>query len=235
MGGKLQFFVAGLGRFGQSVAITLSRMGFDVMAMDIDENVVQSLSGTLDYVVAADAADEKNLKAIGAGDADVAVVCIGDLGMNLMTALLLKEMNVKKVVAKARNDLHGKMLSKIGVDRVIYSEKEMGVRVAHNLIFPGIVDYIEMDHDITILSIHVPEDWIGKDMRSLEVRQKYNITVVAIKRESEVIVNPQPDLTIKQDDLVIVLGKAEDIRNCGEECAQRLDRKNPVSYKSTSV
>lgn len=132
------------------------------MAMDIDEDVVQDLADTLGYVVCADCSDEKNLTAIGAGNADVAVVSVGELSASLMTTLLLKEMGVKKIVVKALDPLHGKMLQKIGADKVIYSEKEMGVRVAHNLISPGIVDYIEMENNITILSIHVPEDWIGK-------------------------------------------------------------------------
>ena len=140
---KLQFFVAGLGRFGKSVAVTLDKMGYDVMAMDIDEGVVQDLSDELGYIVCADASEEKNLLAIGAGNADVAVVGIGDLAASLMTTLLLKELGVGRIVVKALDELHGKMLRKIGADKVIYSEKEMGIRVAHNLTSEGIVDYIE--------------------------------------------------------------------------------------------
>ena len=157
---KLQFFVAGLGRFGKSVAVTLDKMGYDVMAMDIDEGVVQDLSDELGYIVCADASEEKNLLAIGAGNADVAVVGIGDLAASLMTTLLLKELGVGRIVVKALDELHGKMLRKIGADKVIYSEKEMGIRVAHNLTSEGIVDYIELSDDITVVSIHVPEDWI---------------------------------------------------------------------------
>ena len=134
---------------------------------------------------------KKNLAAIGAGNADVAVVSIGDLSANLMTTLILKEMGVKKIVVKALDELHGKMLKKIGADKVVYSEKEMGVRVAHNLISPGIVDYIEMDDNITILSIRLPDAWIGKSLIDLNVRQKYHITVVAIKRKNKMTVNPR--------------------------------------------
>lgn len=107
-----------------------------------------------------------------------------------MTTLILKEMGVKKIVVKALDPIHGKMLQKIGADKIIYSEKEMGVRVAHNLISPGIVDYIEMENNITILSIHVPEDWIGKSILALDVRKKYNITVVAIKRKGKCTSTP---------------------------------------------
>ena len=157
MGRKLQFFVAGLGRFGESVAVTLEKMGYDVMAMDIAEDVVQDLSDTLD-------------------------------------------------------PLHGKMLQKIGADKVIYSEKEMGVRVAHNLISPGIVDYIEMEDNITILSIHVPQDWIGKSLIDIDVRKKYNITVVAIKRKGEMFVNPHPDMKMDVEDMLVILGDSESVK-----------------------
>ncbi len=212
MAQKLQFFVAGLGRFGISVATTLEKMGYDVMAMDSDEEVVQDLSDTLGYVVCADCSDEKSLIAIGAGNADIAVVSVGDLSASLMTTLLLKEMGVKKIVVKALNEIHGKMLQKIGADKIIYSEKEMGVRVAHNLISPGIVDYIEMENNITILSIHVPKDWVGKTLISSDVRRKYNITVVAIKRAGEMFVNPRPDMQMESDDMLVILGDTESVK-----------------------
>ncbi len=212
MAQKLQFFVAGLGRFGVSVATTLEKMGYDVMAMDSDEEVVQDLSDTLGYVVCADCSDEKSLTAIGAGNADIAVVSVGDLSASLMTTLLLKDLGVKKIVVKALNEIHGKMLQKIGADKIIYSEKEMGVRVAHNLISPGIVDYIEMENNITILSIHVPKDWVGKTLISSDVRRKYNITVVAIKRDGDMFVNPRPDMQMEANDMLVILGDTESVK-----------------------
>lgn len=216
---KLQFFVAGLGRFGKSVAMTLDKMGYDVMAMDIDEGVVQDLSDELGYIVCADASEEKNLLAIGAGNADVAVVGIGDLAASLMTTLLLKELGVGRIVVKALDELHGKMLRKIGADKVIYSEKEMGIRVAHNLTSEGIVDYIELSDDITVVSIHVPEDWIGKNLIQADVRKKYNITVVAIRRGEETFINPRPDQVMNAEDTLIILGEAGDIK----EVTKQLD------------
>lgn len=216
---KLQFFVAGLGRFGKSVAVTLDKMGYDVMAMDIDEGVVQDLSDELGYIVCADASEEKNLLAIGAGNADVAVVGIGDLAASLMTTLLLKELGVGRIVVKALDELHGKMLRKIGADKVIYSEKEMGIRVAHNLTSEGIVDYIELSDDITVVSIHVPEYWIGKNLIQADVRKKYNITVVAIRRGEETFINPRPDQVMNAEDTLIILGEAGDIK----EVTKQLD------------
>jgi trk system potassium uptake protein TrkA len=209
---KLQFFVAGLGRFGESVAVTLENMGYEVMAMDIDEDVVQHLSGTLSYAVCGDASDENDLAAIGAGNADVAVVAIGELSASLMATLILKDMGVKKIVVKALDPLHGKMLKKIGADKIIYSEKEMGVRVAHNLINPGIVDYIEMDNNITVVSIQTPESWIGRGLIDLDVRRKYNITVVAIRRNNETIVNPGPDIRMEKGDMIVILGDTESVK-----------------------
>lgn len=220
MAQKLQFFVAGLGCFGISVAVTLEKMGYDVMAMDIDEEVVQDLSDTLGYVVCADCSDEKNLAVIGAGNADIAVVSVGDLSASLMTTLLLKEMGVKKIVVKALDPIHGKMLQKIGADKIIYSEKEMGVRVAHNLISPGIVDYIEMENNITILSIHVPQEWVDKSLIDTDVRRKYNITVVAIKRGGDMFVNPRPDMKMKEQDMLIILGDSESVKRVMESLEQ---------------
>lgn len=216
---KLQFFVAGLGRFGESVAVTLDRMGYDVMAMDKDEDVVQDLSDQLGYVVCADASDEKNLNAIGAGNADVAVVAIGDLSASLLTTLLLKDMGVKRIVVKALDELHGKMLQKIGADKIVYSEKEMGIRVAHNLTSPGIVDYIEMNNNITVVTIHIPEAWIGKTLIDLDVRRKYHITVVAIRRQTENFINPRPDMVMQAGDMLVILGDTSSIK----EITSRLD------------
>lgn len=216
MAHKLQFFVAGLGRFGKSVAITLEKMGYDVMAMDSDEEVVQDLSDTLGYVVCGDCSDEKNLISMGAGNADIAVVSVGDLSASLMTTLLLKEMGVKKIVVKALGEVHGKILQKIGADKIIYSEKEMGIRVAHNLISPGIVDYIEMENNITIVSIHVPADWVGKNLIEIDVRRKYNINVAAIKRDGEMMVNPRPDMKLEAKDMVVILGDNESVKKVAE-------------------
>lgn len=216
MNKKLIFFVAGLGRFGESVATTLENMGYEVMAMDLDEDVVQNLSSTLGYVVCADASEEKNLQAIGAGNADVAVVALGDMSASLLSTLILKEMGVKKIVVKALSKMHGKMLTKIGADKIIYSEHEMGIRVAHNLVNPGLVDYIEMDNDLSVFSIRVPSGWVGKDLKNLNVRNKYNITVVAICRGEKTMVNPNPELKLQVDDMMIILGDNESVKKVTE-------------------
>lgn len=220
MAHKLQFFVAGLGRFGSSVATNLEKMGYDVMAMDSDAERVQGLSDKLGYVVCADCSDEKSLTAIGAGNADVAVISVSDLGASLMCTLLLKDMGVKKIWVKALNTLHGKMLQKIGADKIIYSEQEMGARVAHNLVSPGIIDYIEMENNITIVSIHLPKDWIGKNLIQVDVRRKYNISVAAIKRGDKMMVNPPPDMPMEDKDMLVILGDSGSVRRVTETLEQ---------------
>ncbi len=214
---KLQFFVAGLGRFGQSVALTLDQLGYDVMAMDIDEDVVQDLSDRLGYVVCADATEEKNLQAIGAANADVAVIGIGNIEGSLLATLQLKDMGIKTLVVKAINELHGKMLQKIGADKIIYSEKEMGIRVAHNLTSPGIVDYVEMNNNITILTVQLPKEWIGKNLIEIDVRRRYNINVVALLRGEQNFINPPPDMPLLESDMVTILGDNANVRNVTKE------------------
>lgn len=149
----------------------------------------------------------------------MAVVAIGDLSASLLTTLLLKDMGVKRIVVKALDELHGKMLQKIGADKIVYSEKEMGIRVAHNLTSPGIVDYIEMNNNITVVTIHIPEEWIGKTLIDLDVRRKYHITVVAIRRQTENFINPRPDMVMQAGDMLVILGDTSSIK----EITSRLD------------
>ena len=210
---KKQFLVAGLGLFGTSVALTLQEMGYDVLGVDNDESVVQNLSTSLSYVVCADAADEKTLKNLAVDDVDVAVVAVGKLESNMMCTLLLKEMGV--VVAKALNDLHGTMLQKIGADKIIYAEKDMGKRVAHNLISGSIVDYIELSSEISVMSLQLPDELVGKNLIQADLRRKYNVNVVAIKRNGQTIVTPNACEVLQSDDEIIIIGTHEGAKKMG--------------------
>ena len=203
---RKQFLVAGLGLFGTSVATTLVEMGYDVLAIDESSKLVQDLSSTLPYVVCGDAADEQTLRSLAVDDIDVAVVAIGDLESNMMCTLLLKEMGVTNVVAKALNEIHGTMLRKIGADKIIFSEKDMGKRVAHNLVSGNIVDYIELSNDISVISIQLPEQLVGMNLIEADLRRKYNINVVAIKRAGQTIVNPHAHEVFQENDEIIIIG-----------------------------
>ncbi|ADL08155.1 potassium channel family protein [Thermosediminibacter oceani] len=207
-----QFVVIGLGRFGSSVARTLYKLGYDVLGIDSNEEIVQSLADSITHAVQADATDENTLKALGIRNFDVGIVSIGDdIQASILITLILKEMGLKYVVAKAQNDLHGKVLYKIGADRVVFPERDMGIRVAHNLVSSNILDYIELSPDFSIVEIKVLPEWYDKTLRELNMRVKHGLNVMAIKRNEDVIVSPGAEDFIKKGDILVVVGKNKDI------------------------
>ena len=212
---RKQFLVAGLGLFGTSVAVTLQGLGYEVYAMDSDESLVQNLSTQLTYVVSGDASDRKTLQALPLEDIDVAVVAIGNVERNMMTTMLLKELGIKQVVSKAINNLHGAMLSKIGADKVVYAERDMGERVAHNLISAGVMDYIELSSEISVMSLPIPTEFIGKNLIEADLRRRYDVNVVAIKREGRTMVNPKAQEVFQPEDEIVVLGTHEGVKRMG--------------------
>ena len=217
MGNKRkQFLVAGLGRFGASVATTLQSLGCDVLAIDDNENLVQSLSGSLSYVVCGNAADEQTLRNLNAAEVDVAVVAIGALESNMMCVLMLKEMGVPVVVVKAINELHGKMAAKIGADKVIYSEMDMGRRVAHNLVASNVVDYLELSQHISVVTLTLPPEFAGMNLIEANLRQRYDVSVVAINRGDKTIVNPPAKTVFAAGDELLVLGTHKAINKLWE-------------------
>ncbi|EGT3615192.1 TrkA family potassium uptake protein [Clostridium perfringens] len=207
-----QFVIIGLGRFGASVAKTLYALGHDVLAIDSNEDLVQEISDSVTHAVQMDATDENALRTLGLRNFDVAVVTIGaNIQASVMATLLVKEMGIKYIIAKGNSDLHAKVLYKIGADRVILPEKDMGVRVAHNLVSSSILDYIELSPDYSIIEIESPKEWYGKSMKELSLRSKYGINVMAIKRHNEVNISPDADDVISKDDIVVAIGSAEDL------------------------
>ncbi|WP_283718681.1 potassium channel family protein [Clostridium perfringens] len=207
-----QFVIIGLGRFGASVAKTLYALGHDVLAIDSNEDLVQEISDSVTHAVQMDATDENALRTLGLRNFDVAVVTIGaNIQASVMATLLVKDMGIKYIIAKGNSDLHAKVLYKIGADRVILPEKDMGVRVAHNLVSSSILDYIELSPDYSIIEIESPKEWYGKSMKELSLRSKYGINVMAIKRNNEVNISPDADDVINKDDIVVAIGSAEDL------------------------
>jgi len=208
-----QFAVIGLGRFGSSVATTLHKMGYEVLAIDNDEERVQEFSNEVTHVVQADTTDEDTLKALGIRNFDVVIVAIGaDLQANILTTLQLKELGVPYIVAKANSRLNGKMLEKLGADRVVYPERDMGQRVAHNLVSSTVMDYIELAPDLNIMEITVPQAIVGKTLAQTNLRAQYEINVVAIKRGDEIIVPPRPSEKILAEDVLVVVGNIKGIQ-----------------------
>ncbi|MBZ4663391.1 MAG: TrkA family potassium uptake protein [Caloramator sp.] len=209
-----QFVVIGLGRFGSSIAKTLYSLGHEVLAIDIDEEVVQDISDQVTHVVQADATDEATLKSLGIRNFDIAVITIGsDVQSSVLVTLLVKELGVKYVIAKAQNELHAKVLYKIGADRVVFPERDMGIRVAHNLCSSNILDYIELSSDYSIMEVTALEEWEDKTLKELNLRTRYGINIMAIKRGNDINISPVAEDKIKKGDILVVIGGTDDIKN----------------------
>jgi len=208
-----QFVVIGMGRFGQSIATSLADMGKDVLVVDNDEDSIANIAPLVTHAIQADATDEKALKALGIRNFDVAVVSIGsDIQSSILVTLLCKELGIKFVLAKAQNELHGKVLYKTGADKVVFPERDMGQRVAHNLSASNVLDYIEIAGDLRIVDIGAIESWLGKSLAALDFRQRYGVNVIAIKKSAgSMNTSPLGTDTIEAGDSLVVCGKKDAI------------------------
>ncbi|CAG7650498.1 Ktr system potassium uptake protein A [Paenibacillus solanacearum] len=211
---KKQFAVIGLGRFGFSVAKTLANFDFEVLAIDSSEQRTQEASNIVTHVVQADSTDEEALRALGLRNFDVVVVAIGqDIQASILTTIIVKEIGVPKVVVKAQNELHGKVLKKVGADKVIYPERDMGMRVAHHLVSSNIIDYIELSDDYSIVEIAATHALIGKNLRQLDIRAKYGCNVMAVKNGDKMNIAPHAEDLIQEGDVLVVVGKNTDLQH----------------------
>ena len=207
-----QFAVIGLGNFGISVARALSKMGHEVLAIDTDPDKVQHLAADVTHAVQADATDEEALRALGIRNVDVAVVTVGqDIRSSILACMILKELGVGYVVAKATDELHGKLLEKLGVDRVVYPERDMGIRLANSLGCSNILEYIELSPDYGVAEIVATEEFSGKTLRELNLRARYGANVVAIRRDDAVKVSPGADDVVREGDVLVILGSVESL------------------------
>lgn len=210
-----QFLLIGIGRFGNALATRLFQLGHEVLAIDIDEEAVQSISDKVTHAVTADATDENVLRSLGVRNFDVGVVAIGeDIQASIITTLILKEMGLKYVVAKAQNETHAKVLKKLGADRVVFPERDMGIRVAHNLIATNILDIIELSPDYSLLEFEAFSTWIDKSLENINLRAKYGINVLAIKNNNSngyINVAPKAQDVVRRGDILVVVGSNEDL------------------------
>lgn len=210
---KKEFVIFGMGKFGRSVAQTLSDFGHDVLVIDKNEEIIQDVAEFVTHAVQADVTDTDTLKSLGIGNFDVAVIAISqDMQSSIMATLLVKELGVNYVMAKASNDIHKKVLEKIGADRVIFPEREMGNRIATNLVSDNIMDYIELSSDYSIVEIAALDAWVGKSLVELNMRATYGINVMAIRRGGDVDISPGPQQKLKDSDVLIVIGSNADIQ-----------------------
>ncbi|HWQ74940.1 MAG TPA: TrkA family potassium uptake protein [Syntrophomonas sp.] len=207
-----QFAVIGIGRFGQSLVEELAHLGYEVMAIDNDEDKINDIIEIATHAVQADSMEEDTLKSLGVRNFDVVIVSIGsNIQANILTTIILKELGVKRIVAKAQNALHGKVLEKIGADVVIYPERDMAIKLARSLVSSNFLEQINLSPTYSVIEIFTPKTFFNKSLMEIGLRKKMRVTVLAIRRNNEVIVSPEPTEKLYQGDVIVALGNNEDL------------------------
>lgn len=201
------FVVIGLGLFGSSVARQLCALGAEVLAIDVHPELVQQISSDVTNAVVADARDADVLRALGAHECECAVVAIGDdLAGSVLATMNLKELGIKHIVCKAHDEVHRKVLEKLGADKVVIPEKEVADKLARSLTSYNVLDFIELSSDYGIVEIPAPKSWVGKNLKELDVRAKLGVNIIAIQRNGKVSVSPRAEFLIEKNDILVVLG-----------------------------
>ena len=207
-----QYLVIGCGRFGSSVAKKMCQLGNEVMVIDKDEDSINNIAELVTHTAIVDVTEERDLKSIGLGNFDVVIVAISsDVRASIMATVMAKEMGVPKVVCKAKDELQAKVLYKIGADKVVFPERDMGIRLAYNLASENILDQINLDPEYSIMEIVTPQNWVGKTIIELNLRAKYDITVLAVKTQSGLKVMPSPNYKMQEKNILIIIGNTEKI------------------------
>lgn len=205
---RKEFVVFGLGKFGISVATVLAANGCEVMVVDENEEKVQDMAETVTYAMKADVTDSEVLNSLGISNFDGAIVAIGDnLEASVMVTILVKEMGVPYVLAKAQTDIHAKILKKVGADMVIFPEKETGIRIANKLLLGNFFDAVELSSTSSMMELGVLNEWSGRTLKELNLRAKYKLNVIGIKQGEHLNIIPDADTPLHKDDILIVIGK----------------------------
>ena len=211
-----EFVVIGLGRFGGGLAATLVGMGHEVLGVDSDARIVQDLSGVLTHVVEADSTSEEAMRQLGVTEFSTAVVAIGtDLEASILTTGVLVDLGVEKIVAKAVTEPHGRILTRIGAHKVVFPERDMGIRVGHSLA-GSILDYFELDPGFALVESTAPRELVGKTLADAEVRKRYGVTVVCIKPAGGSFTYATPETVVQEGDVLVVAGEKRRAESFGE-------------------
>ncbi len=204
---KESYAVFGLGRYGLAVARELVAGGADVLAIDSSEALVNSLAGEIPLCKCADVTDADVLRQLDIGSFDVVIIAMaGSLEATVMATMLCKELGVGTVIAKCSNEMHKKILSRVGADQVVFPESESGMRLAKNLLSAGFVDLLDLARDVSMVEVNVQPEWVGKNLMELNLRRKYGINVVAIRKNGEVIINVDPEKPLSKEARLLVIG-----------------------------
>lgn len=201
------YAVFGLGRYGFSVAKELVNSGVDVIAVDTDEHIVNAIANELPFCKCADTTDIEVLKRLGIANVDTVIVAMaGNIEASVMTVMLCKELGVKNIIAKSSSEMHYKILTKVGADKVVFPEKDSGIRLAKNLLSSGFVDAIELGKNVSMVEIEVKKEWVGKSLIDLNFRKKYSINVIAIKEDNNIEINVDPTVPLHNNMKLIIVG-----------------------------
>ncbi len=205
---RKEFVVFGLGKFGLSVAKALADNGCQVMAVDSEQSKVEEIAEDVTYAVCTDVTDAEAIHSLGINNFDGAIVAIGEnLEASVLVTIIAKEMGIPYVLAKAQTDLQAKVLKKVGADKIVFPEKETGIRIAHNLVSGNFFDAIELSAKYSMMDFDVPAEWVGKSLRELNLRATKKINIIGIKREDELEFTPDPDAPLVQNDVLVIIGK----------------------------
>ncbi len=209
-----QFVVMGSGRFGSTLAKNLCKLGNEVLVIDIDEHRVRLISDEVTQAVVADVTDVEVFSALGLAHFDVAVISMGrDLESSILATLHCKESGIPQIIVKASNHTHEKVLSKIGADKVILPEQEMGKRMAYNLSTSNVLEYFELSRDISIAEVDVPESWYDQTILQVDTRGRFGLNIIGIKKNNAMNGNPRPNDVLKKGDVLVVVGTPQNINN----------------------
>jgi trk system potassium uptake protein TrkA len=215
----LEFVVIGLGRFGSSLAVELTRLGYHVLGIDRSAAPVQRLADRIEQTVTVDATDEAALRDLGLGAFDTVIVAIGhDFESNLMAALAVKNLGVRRVISKAMTERQRTVLLAVGIDQVILPEKESARRLARTLVHPNALEQLNLDPDHSITELVLPHWLEGQTLRSADLRAKFGVNVIGVMRDHQLLVSPSADFLFVVDDLIIVIGK----NSCIEKLADNI-------------
>ena len=207
---KHAVLVIGLGRFGSGAARELMRLGHEVLAVDDSEELVNDIAPDVTHAVQLDASDEGALRDAGAGDFEHAIIAISsNIEASIFATMALKNLGVPNVIAKAANELHGRILERVGASRVVYPEREMGQRVAPSFSIPHVLDYLDVAQRFGVVKVRPPQSWVGRTLRELDLRNQLSLTPVALRRGRNVTVNPPGDELLAADDELILIGLDE--------------------------
>ncbi len=220
--GPKEYIVIGLGRFGNSIARQLEANGCTVLAIDRNEQRIRQIAEYVTLAMCLDVSNEESLEEIGGRNFDGAIISIGhSLDASVLATIWAKEQGIGQVIAKAYDEMQGKILTKIGADKIVYPEKEIGVQLANDLAFNHLFDAIELSSEYSIAEIMTLTDWIGKDLREIRLREKYGVNAIAIKRSGTLIVNPPADAPTKKEDIFLLLGTNATLKKIASASAVR--------------